>query len=217
MKHEQGLQPPPGLQQFRHLVAVDDETAGRLEAFVALLDRWRKRINLVSSASMTDVWRRHILDSAQLASLLPSSPGDIVDLGSGGGFPGLVVALVTGQHVHLVESDSRKCAFLREAARQTAAPVDIHNQRAETLHERSADVIMARACAPLDQLLSHTDRLLRSGGIGLFLKGRTIASELTAAQKQWIFRSTLIPSRSDPSGMILKVEELQHRNDSRSH
>lgn len=198
-------------------MGADDSVVEAVAAVVALLERWQRRINLVARGSLADVWRRHVLDSAQLVPHLPEAPATIVDLGSGAGFPGLVVALVAGREVHLVESDGRKCAFLREAARLSGAPVIVHNQRVEALGGVTAEAVLARGCAPLPKLLALAQPVLGEHGIGLFLKGRQVGAELTEARKAWMMRPTLLPSRSDPSGTILKVEALRRRDGPRSH
>lgn len=202
---------------FQNLTDVDDETLERLSVFLDLLAKWQRRINLVSRESLGDPWRRHLLDSAQLAPLLPDRPARLIDIGSGAGFPGLVLAVVATRRVDLVEADGRKCIFLREAARLIQADVVVHNQRVEALQDVAADVVLARGCAPLPTLLAYMHRLRARGGYGLFLKGARVAAELTEAEKAWMMRVTSIPSRSDPSGTILKIEDLQRRDDSRPH
>jgi 16S rRNA (guanine527-N7)-methyltransferase len=185
----------------------------RLETYAALLSRWTRTINLVSQASLRDLWRRHMLDSAQLLPLLPAAPADrrriIVDLGSGAGFPGMVLALLDAGEVHLVESDRRKAVFLREAARETGADVLVHNQRIEDMSPIAADVVTARACAPLPKLLKYAYEI--PGSVPgtrpccLFLKGQRADQELTEAGKQWTMLVDSFPSRSDPSGTILRI------------
>ena len=196
---------------FQTLSGVDVRTLDRLEAYLGLVRKWQPRINLVGRGSLDDPWRRHILDSAQLVPLLPAQESVIVDIGSGAGLPGLIIAIVANRPVHLVDSDTRKCAFLREAARLTEAPVTIHNQRIERLGSLKADVVTARACAPLPQLLQYAAALLHPGGRCLFLKGRSAAAELTASEKTWMMRATRLQSHSDPSGMILVVDDLHPR------
>lgn len=193
---------------FRSATGVSRETCDRLAVHEALLRRWQGAVNLVGPASLTDPWRRHYLDSAQLAPLIPATARRLVDLGSGAGFPGLILALVTGRTVDLVESDGRKCAFLREAARLTAAPVRIHETRIAAAPVRNADLVTARALAPLDRLCAYGAPILARGGICLFLKGRRVAEELTEAEKRWKMHLTRIPSRSDPDGVILRVGDL---------
>ncbi|HUK06679.1 MAG TPA: 16S rRNA (guanine(527)-N(7))-methyltransferase RsmG [Stellaceae bacterium] len=196
---------------------VSRETMARLEAYVELLARWNHRINLVSAASLGEVWRRHILDSAQLHGHIPGDASSLVDLGSGAGLPGLVLAILGVRDVHLIESDRRKSEFLREVARITGTAVTIHPARIEAVDLFAADVVTARALAPLDKLLSWATRFTGPETIGLFLKGRELADELTSAGDQWIMRTQVLGSLSDPQGHILRVEGLQHapcRNDS---
>ncbi|MGZ9050563.1 MAG: 16S rRNA (guanine(527)-N(7))-methyltransferase RsmG [Allosphingosinicella sp.] len=200
-------------EAFRGLTGTDAATLERLQVHLRLLETWQSRINLVSRASLADPWRRHMLDSAQLVPLLPDSGADVIaDIGSGAGFPGLVVAILTGRRVDLIDSDARKCAFLREAARLTNAHVRIHNARIEALRALQADVVMARACAPLNQLLSYAAPLLKPGGRCLFLKGKGVAAELTASKKTWMMRLARVQSRSDPAGTILVVDDLHPRD-----
>ena len=196
---------------------VSRETMARLEAYVELLARWNHRINLVSAASLGEVWRRHILDSAQLHRHVPRDASNLVDLGSGAGLPGFILAILGVGDVRLIESDRRKSEFLREVARITGTAVTIHAARIEAVDPFVADVVTARALAPLDKLLSWAARFTGPETIGLFLKGRELADELTSAGDQWIMRTQVLGSLSDPQGHILRVEGLQHapcRNDS---
>lgn len=181
----------------------------RLEAYAALLERWQERINLVAASTLPDLWRRHMLDSAQLLRSLPDRPCSILDLGSGAGFPGLVLAMLGAGPVTLTESDQRKCAFLAEAIRLTGAPASLHRGRIEDLPaEPRYDVVTARALAPLAKLLGLAERRLRPGGVCLFLKGRGADEELTLAAKEWKMRVERNPSESDPGGWILRVGEI---------
>jgi 16S rRNA (guanine527-N7)-methyltransferase len=207
------LTPSFSPEDFQRETAVSRETLLRLGTYAALLDRWTRAINLVSQASLRDLWRRHMLDSAQLLPLLPTAPVArrriIVDLGSGAGFPGMVLALLDAGEVHLVESDRRKAVFLREAARETGADVRVHNLRIEDMAPVAADVVTARACAPLPKLLNYARKFpgCASGTrpCCLFLKGQRADEELTEAGKQWTMRVDSFPSRSDPSGTILRI------------
>lgn len=198
-------------------VDVSRETLAWLEIYAALLVKWQARINLVGPATLPDLWRRHFLDSAQLLPLLPRGDGVLVDLGSGAGFPGLVLALMTGWKVHLIDSDQRKCAFLRQVALETAilSRVTVHAARFDAVAPFRADVVTARACAPLDALLGHALPFLdESGGESgrcLFLKGGRVEEELTAAEANWNMQVTRRPSASDPAGSILIIDHLQRR------
>lgn len=183
----------------------------RLHAYLALLGRWQPRINLVGANTLDDPWRRHFLDSAQLAPLLPASAARLVDLGSGAGFPGLVLAILTDVPVTLVEADQRKCAFLVEAARVTATPVTILPARIESQAPADADVVTARALAPLPKLLAYAVNWLAPNGICLLLKGRSVANELTEAQKNWKMQVASFLSRSDAAAMILRIDQISRR------
>jgi len=187
---------------------AEDDVVARLESYLDVLRHWNRRINLVGPDSLADPWRRHFLDSAQLVPLLPPGSPVVVDLGSGAGFPGLVLAVMTSARVTLVESNSRKCAFLREAARLTGTAVDILDTRIENLNIENVDVVTARACASLEKLLSFASPLLSSTGFCIFLKGKSAETELTEARKTWKMCTTTIPSRSDSHGVLLKISDI---------
>ena len=189
--------------------SVSRETIERLSAYAALLVKWQARINLVSASTLTDLWRRHMLDSAQLLPLLPQGTTSLIDLGSGAGFPGLVIAILGIPEVHLIESDQRKCVFLAEAARAAGAKPIIHNKRIEQLEGLSAGVVTARACAPVDQLLTYAQRFLWQDGKALFLKGAAVEEELAAACKNWQMEVERFPSTSDPTGCILRLGQVR--------
>ena len=230
-------------ESFLAAFRVSRETMARLTLYESLLLKWQKSINLVSAATLPDLWRRHMADSAQLARLAPATACIWVDLGSGAGFPGLVVAIIWADRagpsaaadfmVHLIESDQRKGAFLREVIRQTGAPAMVHTARIESfarsglpgpadlaltggnlalaggnLALAGADVISARACAPLDRLLTLAAPFFGPDSLGLFLKGRDADKELTLARKWWTFNITQIASMSDPEGTVLEVKGL---------
>lgn len=190
---------------------VSRETLSALEAYAALLTKWQQRINLVAKDSLADLWRRHFLDSAQLAPLLPPGNDPITDLGSGAGFPGLVLAIVTGREVHLVDSDQRKGAFLLEAARVTGAKATVHSNRIEATQAWPAPIITARALAALDQLLDWASPFLTAETQCLFLKGARVEEELTGAARFWTMDIERHRSLTDSSGVILKLTHLQRR------
>lgn len=192
---------------------VSRETAERLQILEGLLRKWTKAINLVSAASLEDFRSRHILDSAQIFALRGTSFGRWVDLGSGGGLPGAVIAIMAhdqapGITVTCVESDQRKAAFLRTVSRETDVPFDVISQRAESIAPLAADIVSARALASLDVLLQHARRHLAPGGIALFPKGATHRKERDAAEKNWRFDAEVFTSQTDPNAVIYKVGAL---------
>jgi len=198
------------------LVPVSHETSVRLDRFVDLFLRWQRAVQLVSASSLPRLWTRHIADSLQIAGLAPDAKVWL-DLGTGGGFPGLIVAIAVAERagalVHLVESDTRKAAFLREAARVTRAPAKIHAERIESVAKRigQVDVVTARALAPLQRIIELSESWLAGGATGIFMKGQDVDNELTEAAKSWKIQLRLLPSRTDPRGKILVVESAAQR------
>jgi 16S rRNA (guanine527-N7)-methyltransferase len=189
-------------------LGVSRETFARLARYVDLLRQWNARVNLVSRLSLDDAWRRHVLDSAQLHPLIPAEARVLVDLGSGAGFPGLVLAILGVPEVHLIESDARKCAFLREAARVTETSVSIHAQRIEATAPLAADVITARALAPLPDLLDLAVPFLQPHTMCVFLKGKNAAEELRQARLRRQMKDTVVPSRTDPDASVVIIEQV---------
>ncbi len=198
-------------EEFRRATGVSRETLSRLETYARILTRWQSRVNLVGAATLPDLWRRHMLDSAQLAAYLPESARIITDIGSGAGFPGLVLAIMLGRETHLIEANHRKCAFLREAARATSTEVEIHPERAESLAPWPTDAVTARAVAPLSDLLAVAQPLLAAGGapdpVCLFLKGRGVEEELTESKKQLMMEVERFASASG-DGSVLRIRGL---------
>jgi 16S rRNA (guanine527-N7)-methyltransferase len=197
--------------QARLLVPVSRETEERFAVFVDLLARWRKTTNLISEASFPSVWTRHVADSAQIPALAPGAKR-WVDLGSGAGFPGLVLAIqlvgVPGAVVHCVESDQRKCAFLREAARATGAPAQIHPQRVEALDAKQlgpVDAVTARAFAPLPLTLKLAKVWIDSGAVGVFPRGRSAEDQLEALARDPAYAIEMLPSAVDSEAAILRI------------
>ena len=190
------------------LDALPFEIVRRLEQFAGLLARWNQRINLVSSGDLAKLWSRHIWDSLQLMAHVPAA-ASIIDLGSGAGFPGLILAIRTGNPVTLIEADTRKAAFLREAARETATRVTILNARIEEATPSAASIVTARALAPLPTLLHWAAPLLLPGGSCLFLKGKSVDDELTQASTRWHMTIERTPSRTDPDGVILALSHIR--------
>ena len=190
---------------------VSRETLDRLSTFEHLLGKWNKAINLVAPSTLAEASTRHIADSAQILRCA-ETPAEWIDLGSGAGLPGLIIAIISdgealGHNVTLVESDIRKAAFLREAARATGVKITIENRRAETLSPASYDVVSARALAPISRLLEYAEPLMADNGIGLFLKGGRHAAEVDEASKRWHFTHETIPSVLDGDGVIVKVRK----------
>jgi 16S rRNA (guanine527-N7)-methyltransferase len=194
---------------------VSRETLERLETYAALLARWQKTINLMSSATLPFLWSRHMLDSAQVMDQVPSTAKVWLDLGSGGGFPGLVCAAIAADtmpdlKMHLVEADLRKAAFLRETARHMGLAVGVFSRRIEDLPPQKADVVSARALAPLPRLCTYAHRHLAKNGVALFQKGARYAEELETARQDWQMDVTVIPSVTDSEAVLLRIEHLAH-------
>jgi 16S rRNA (guanine527-N7)-methyltransferase len=197
---------PEGLAE---ILGVSRETLERLQTYVDLLTRWNARINLVGAGTLADVWRRHILDGGQLVRHIDRSVRVLVDLGSGAGLPGLVLAILGVPEVHLIEADQRKAAFLREAARVTQTSVTVHAARIESVKPFPADVVTARALAPVSELLVWSLPFQGETTVCLFLKGQGLRDELTAASARWIMQTQTLASLTDPTGHILRVEGLR--------
>lgn len=198
-------------------VHVSRETSQRLEAFRDLLIVWNKRINLVAPADLGRLEERHITDSIQVFEHLPADARTWLDIGSGGGFPGLICAILAKgadlpTRFTLVESDARKCAFLREAARVTGVEPEILTKRIEQVPPRPFDVISARALAALPKLLAYAAPFARSDTVFLFPKGAQVESELTQAMADWHVTPERVASRTDPSGTLLKLTEVSTRS-----
>ena len=193
------------------LVPVSRETEERLAAFVALLDRWRETTNLISNATFASVWTRHVADCAQLLALAPDARR-WVDMGSGAGFPGLVIAIqladVPEAKVHCIESDQRKCAFLREAARATGAAAIIHPERVEAIEPESlgpVDAVTARAFAPLPLTLELARPWIERGAVGVFPRGESARDQMAALPEATAYAIEPLPSAVDPKAAILRI------------
>jgi 16S rRNA (guanine527-N7)-methyltransferase len=200
------------------IVDISRETLGRLETLVALVRKWQPAENLVAPSTLPAIWRRHVADSAQLAPLFPEARRWL-DLGSGAGFPGLVIACLLANeaaaHVHLVESNQRKCAFLRRAIAETGARAEVHHGRIEAVLEafpHSVDVVTARALAPLPRLLELAEPVLLKGAVGAFQKGREYEGEITEAMHSFDFDLIHHESRIDADGVILEVRGLRRKD-----
>ena len=193
---------------------VSRETMDDLKTLVSLLGKWNKTINLVGKSTIEQVWGRHILDSAQMWQYRPEKLTAWVDLGSGGGFPGLVLAILAKADIpdavfHMIESDARKCAFLRNVSRETSINTKIHICRIENAESISADVVSARALASVDALFEYSQRFLSKNAYCLFLKGQTCATEVENARDSWQFQSETTKSLSNSHGAILKAWNIK--------
>lgn len=199
------------------LIPVSRETVKRLDGFVALLLEWQAKINLIAPSTIPEIWTRHIADSLQLLEVIPGAKV-WVDFGSGGGFPAIPIACALaetpGVQVHLVESNGKKAAFLREAVRALKLPAKIHQVRAENFGESwqsTSDVVTARALAPLKTLCDQAFPLIAKGAIGLFPKGQDVDAELTEAAKYWRLEVSTVPSKTSPTGCIVVIRSLRPR------
>lgn len=197
------------------LFPVSRETQGRLDRFVETLLRWQDSLNLIANSTISEIWTRHVADSLQLLPLAPQAR-TWVDLGSGGGFPGIVIACAladeAGSCVHLIESKGKKAAFLREAVRLTGTPAVVHAVRAEKFGKSCAepvDAVTARALAPLKTLCDQAFPFISRGAVGLFPKGQDVDAELTEAAKYWRLEASKVPSKSSPEGSIILIRGLE--------
>ena len=203
---------PFDAEAFQAATGATPAQMAELERYRVLLEEWNGRINLVGPSAMASFWLRHAFDSAQLLQIEPQA---LVwaDLGTGAGLPGIVLAILLkdrpGAHVHLVESLAKRCRFLEAVVGELGLPASVHRTRAEELKLTGIEVVAARACAPLAQLLEYAQPVLRGGARGLFLKGRDVEAELAEARRIWRFDVELIPSLSDPSGRIARVRKLR--------
>lgn len=177
----------------------------------ALLLKWQARVNLVGPDTIPDAWSRHFLDSLQLLRHLPSLDIDLMDIGTGAGFPGMVLAIAGVKNVHLVESDQKKMTFLKEVARLTKTEVTFHAKRVEHVSQMHLDVIVSRACSHLDTLLTYSSPNVSHETICLFPKGRNYTIELEDALKHWNFQYVVLPSVTDTQGVVLKITDLIRR------
>ncbi|MDC3193511.1 16S rRNA (guanine(527)-N(7))-methyltransferase RsmG [Alphaproteobacteria bacterium] len=192
--------------QVGELLNVSRETIKKFQAYLTLLEKWQRRINLVSSSTLTEAWQRHILDSGQLAAHYPPQTKHILDVGSGAGFPGLVLAIMGGVTVDLVESDQRKAVFLSTVIRELGLPAKVHNQRIETMPNLRPDVITARALASVPKLLNLIEIQLHPDCACLFLKGASVEDELTNLQSYSTMVATTYPSLSGSTGVVLELK-----------
>ncbi|MEM6310190.1 MAG: 16S rRNA (guanine(527)-N(7))-methyltransferase RsmG [Pseudomonadota bacterium] len=207
-----------------HSIAGEDvsrETYDDLVAFGDLVKKWTPKINLIAPSTVADIWGRHIVDSAQLYRMAPQDYDHWVDIGSGGGFPGVVMAIYAkernpGSVFTLIESDQRKSTFLRTAARELAINVKVIAKRTEDVVPQEADVVSARALATLSALLPMAARHLRPSGLGLFHKGQSSAEEIAKARADWAFDLEQRPSFTDPAARLLSIQRISRVGEKRS-
>ncbi|MZR29795.1 16S rRNA (guanine(527)-N(7))-methyltransferase RsmG [Sneathiella litorea] len=205
---------PLGPNGFLSATNVSRETLARLTLSADLLVKWQKAINLVGKSTLPDLWRRHMLDSYQLLSHTSRTKGKWIDLGSGAGFPPLVLAICSEFDVHALESDQRKCLFMTNVSRETSANLSVHRGRIEEIEPFAADVISARALAPLEKLLDLAAPFAHETTEFLFLKGQDVDEELTNASKCWIMDVEKGCSLTSEDGCILKITGLRRRSSS---
>ena len=201
-----------GPDAFASATGASSAEMGDLESFRALLGEWNTRMNLVGPSGLTQFWLRHAYDSAQLLHV-EHSVRSWADVGAGAGFPGVVLAILSKRRgdarVHLIEATGKRIRFLETVCNALALPAMVHHGRAEALAPPAdIEVVTARACAPLTRLLGYTESFFQAGARGVFLKGREVEAEVSEAQRSWKFRAELLPSHSDPSGRILRIEGL---------
>ncbi|WP_025897355.1 16S rRNA (guanine(527)-N(7))-methyltransferase RsmG [Sneathiella glossodoripedis] len=196
-------------QEFQSLTGVSRETLDKLRIYVELLKKWQRAINLVSKSTLPHVWERHILDSFQILKYAPQDKGTWVDLGSGAGFPALVVAMASDYDVHVIESDLRKCQFMREVSRETSTKITVHTKRIEAIDPFNADIISARALASLEKLLELAHPFATEKTTFLFLKGQDVDAELTKAAKCWRMTPVKHTSLSSSEGCVLQLKDVR--------
>jgi 16S rRNA (guanine527-N7)-methyltransferase len=201
-----------GARDFQRATNVSRETLDKLQLYADLLVKWQKSINLVSKSTIDNLWRRHFMDSAQIAPLIENSrysQPTCADLGAGGGFPGMVLAAMEVGEWTLIESDTRKCVFLNEVVRQCEISATIRHDRVERVHDLRTDIVTARAFAPLDQLLAYSEPILKDGGTAIFPKGQRHQTEIIAAKAGWSFDLKEQGSETDEDGKILIIQKVK--------
>lgn len=200
--------------KFPAWLNVSRETLETLLAYCALVEKWNPAINLISKSGIAEIWERHVIDSAQLIRQMPAQNGVWCDLGSGGGFPGIVLAILAKERcpetqMILVEADRRKSVFLSEASRQLNLSVNVKTQRIEDLEPQNVDVLTARALAPLSSLCGYAHRHLKPAGLAVFPKGATAEQEIADARKLWRFKCDALQSYTDPAALVLAVRGIE--------
>ena len=199
-------------EDFFNKTDVSRETMEKVEIYANLLEKWQRKINLVSSTTLPDLWRRHFYDSFQLKALFESPKSNnlrILDIGSGAGFPGLLLSMLGVGEFHMVESNGKKCAFMRQVIRETGCNAIVYNERVEMMKPFQVDYIISRACAPLDKLLDLGRNFMGEDTVCLFLKGEIVDQEIGDARANWVFEEEKFTSVSAESGVILKVSHIK--------
>ena len=197
-----------GPETFLEHVSVSRETIEKLEIYASLLSRWQSKINLISTNSLQQAWHRHFLDSAQIYLMSPRKAASAIDVGTGAGFPGLVLSIMGMKNVQLVEQNKKKCAFLYEVIRETEASATVHPCKIENLLVKDYDVVLARAFMPLDGLLKVVRPFFGKDTVGIFPKGSRVNEELTAASKNWKMKTVIKQSITSLDGKIVLVKDL---------
>ena len=192
-------------------VNVSRETFSKLSIYHDLLLKWQRKINLISPDTVANSWERHFLDSLQLLKHIPSTHGNIIDIGTGAGFPGMALAVAGIDNIHLIESDAKKVTFLKNVSRETFSPVSVLHGRMENIQLENVHIILSRACSNLTQLLELASKNVSRETFCLFHKGKNWAKEVEDANKSWEFDLTTIPSVTDSSGMIVKLSTIYRR------
>ncbi|MBL4802901.1 MAG: 16S rRNA (guanine(527)-N(7))-methyltransferase RsmG [Emcibacter sp.] len=199
-------------QDFFKKTNVSRETMEKIEIYANLLQKWQKKINLVSGTTIPDLWCRHFYDSFQLKDHLEGAASRklrILDIGSGAGFPGLLLSMLGLGEFHMIESNGKKCAFMRQVIRKTGCNAIVHNERVEDMKPFPVDYIISRACAPLDKLLDLGRNFMGENTICLFLKGQIVEQEIVDARENWLFEHEKFTSVSEETGVILKVSHIK--------
>lgn len=204
-----------GAEQFQRSENVSRETIERLQLYASLLEAWNPSSKLVSGSTLADVWFRHFLDSSQLSRHLPECASLCADLGSGGGFPGMVLAILAAERrpdlrFALIEANLRKCEFLKQVSMQTGVPVEVLRDRAESCHPQEADIVVARGLAPLTRLVGLAERHLRTGGVCIFPKGASHESEVLDAKSRWEFTIDRVQSVTRKTSALLILRDIRH-------
>jgi 16S rRNA (guanine527-N7)-methyltransferase len=197
--------------EFSRELGLDPSSMDKLRLYLGLLEKWQKRFNLVGPRTLQDPWRRHFLDSAQLVPFVAKAGGPLLDMGTGAGFPGLVLSILGVTDVHLIDSDANKVEFLRQVIRETGASATLHRVRLEEYDGPKAACLTSRATASLDALLNYGEKISQDRARAIFLKGKTGLDELTTAQGIWHIDHTCHTSKSDSNGIVIEIHEFNRR------